>query len=99
MTADYTDYYQWDWREVVRRNSAARHSGWELRGYITRRPDGWYAIADSPRDGLLHRYSLKGMPQARGPYPTAEAAEHAARALIESDAAGHAESLPPPLWL
>jgi hypothetical protein len=97
MTPDYTDYYQWEWREVAR-HAASLHSGWELRGYVTRRPDGWYAIADNPGDGLLHRYSLKGLPQAQGPYPTAEAAEQAARALIDSPANGSTEDRTTSLW-
>ena len=36
MPPDYTDYYQWEWREVAR-HAASLHSGWELRGYVTRR--------------------------------------------------------------
>jgi hypothetical protein len=99
MTPDYTDYYEWDWREVVRREGTALPGGWEMRGYIARRPDGWYAIADNPSDGLLHRYSLKGLPQARGPYPTAEAAERAARALIDSAGGGSAEDAASFLWM
>ena len=98
MIPDYTDYYQWDWREVAR-HIPTLHGGWELRGYIARRPDGWYAIGDNPCDGLLHRYSLKGLPQAQGPYPTAGAAEQAARTLIDSSAGGSAESPATSLWM